>query len=87
LIFISYSQTPDWARSIRASALERGSRAWLDVVDLDVRAPLAPQIVGAIARSAAVLVLDSPAARRSSWVSFERRVARSLGRPLLVLRA
>jgi len=86
MIFVSYSRANVGAARRVARALRRfGVRVWIDERDLDLRGNLHDQIERAIRRSRLFVVLRSRAATRSAWVVWELRLARRLGKRIVML--
>jgi plasmid stabilization system protein ParE len=86
VIFLSYSRANVAAARRLARALQRaGERVWVDTRDLDLTGDLHHQIERAIRRSRAFVVLRTRAAARSAWVAWELKLARRMGKPIVML--
>ena len=88
MIFISYS----WGdfptvRAFNQRLVDAGYRTWIDFENLDLSAPLEPQVQEAVRLAKLVLCVDSPHSRSSSWVRREvswaaRAGVLVIGRPI-----
>jgi hypothetical protein len=85
MIFLSYSWADAGvARALYSKIATSAKAAWIDYYELDLRRAIEPQLVDAVARATAVVLIDSNAARRSHWVEFELSLARRAGVPIVV---
>lgn len=86
MYFISYSwQDRAVAHGLQAVLRAKRLSCWIDVDCMDLRLPLQPQIVDAVGRSMALLLIDTAASRHSPWVQFERAAAERAGVPVLTV--
>jgi len=87
VIFISYSwRNRLMAESVMACLNQFELPYWIDSEALDLRRDIHQQILDAISESSAVLCINTPEARSSSWVAFELQQARRLKREILAVR-
>ncbi|HEX8866304.1 MAG TPA: toll/interleukin-1 receptor domain-containing protein, partial [Lentzea sp.] len=84
-IFVSYSRRDFHAAEALTSVLtSNGVQAWFDVEQLRPRTDWETSINAAIDRSDALVVVASPAAMASKWVTGEWQRALSQGKPVHV---
>jgi hypothetical protein len=83
MIFISYA----WLDASVAHQVHRrlkfsGHETWIDFERLDLACGIESQLRDAIRSAKRLLLVDSPAARLSKWISFELACAQKAGIPV-----
>lgn len=83
MLFFSYSWgDAKCAHNIVDAIRKAGQSVWLDISHLDLSADVERQLVDAIRTSSLFLHLDSQYSRFSTWVDFERTVAKTFDKPV-----
>ncbi len=86
MLYISYSHCDAAIQCAIENFLHgKNFSFWADKKDLKLDLPLEPQIIDALKRCDATLLIDSVASRRSTWVTFELASSRRLGNMLWVV--
>jgi len=85
MIFVSYSWKDRPEVEILCGRLRAEQEEyWLDSERLDMMHPLGPQIEAGLTAAKAIIFVDTPASRVSTWVARERLLARRLAKQMVV---